>query len=534
MKRIFFFLLIAITAQLLNAQGVTVNTDGSAPHASAMLDVKSNNKGLLPPRMNWQQILDIANPAAGLIVYDTDINALRLFNGKAWVILGQRQSLLYDAPGNFNTTMKYDEIGGSLQPTSITTTPDNSIIIGGGFSGTVTIQSQSITGTTDCFLMKISEAGTLIWLKGFANGTGTSVVRNIASDASGNVYVAGAFPNTADFDPGAGTVNLVSAGGYDGYYARFDVNGNLGWVKQIAGVGSEDVFDIAVNGTALFITGTFNGANSNFNPTVLTSNGSDGFLCRYQISDGNLGASGFVKQITGASDQITHYIHVYTGVVLVAGYYSGTIDFGSGITATSAGGGDGYFAQYNFSGTPSFVRSIGGSGSDYVFDIKTDAANNIICVGHFTGTANFSAPITNLLTSSGFFDGFVAKYTSANVFTWVRQISGAGGDDAVAELAVDASDNIYIAGNFEMTASYYSNPLPPSFGLDDAFLIKLSPNSGIQWIQTAGGALNDRAQGLAISANGRLHFLGDMGKPFFDFHRNRELLSSLYLASYVE
>lgn len=71
----FFLLFIAIIAMNVTtsyAQGVAVNTDGSAANASAMLDVKSTTKGVLPPRMTQANRLAITSPAVGLLVYQTN------------------------------------------------------------------------------------------------------------------------------------------------------------------------------------------------------------------------------------------------------------------------------------------------------------------------------------------------------------------------------------------------------------------------------------------------------------------------------
>ena len=51
---------------------VSISTDNSSPDPSAMLDVKSTSKGLLPPRMTHAQMNTISNPANGLIIYCTD------------------------------------------------------------------------------------------------------------------------------------------------------------------------------------------------------------------------------------------------------------------------------------------------------------------------------------------------------------------------------------------------------------------------------------------------------------------------------
>ncbi len=64
---------------------VAVNTDGTVPDESAMLDVKSTNSGLLLPRMNTVQISSIFNPAAGLMVFNIDSSDFYGFNGNKWI-----------------------------------------------------------------------------------------------------------------------------------------------------------------------------------------------------------------------------------------------------------------------------------------------------------------------------------------------------------------------------------------------------------------------------------------------------------------
>ncbi len=63
--------MLLFSSSLLFSQ-VAINTDGSNPHNSAMLDVKSSNKGFLPPRMTRAEINAISQPADGLIIYCTD------------------------------------------------------------------------------------------------------------------------------------------------------------------------------------------------------------------------------------------------------------------------------------------------------------------------------------------------------------------------------------------------------------------------------------------------------------------------------
>ncbi len=70
-KHFILFLSMLFLAAVSNAQ-VAVNTDGTLPDNSAMLDVKSTSQGLLIPRMTLAQRNAIASPATGLMVFQTD------------------------------------------------------------------------------------------------------------------------------------------------------------------------------------------------------------------------------------------------------------------------------------------------------------------------------------------------------------------------------------------------------------------------------------------------------------------------------
>lgn len=86
MKRIIITLSIILFTHLVQAQNVGINTDGAAPDASAMLDVKSTSKGMLTPRMTATQRTSITAAATGLLVYQTDGSAgYYFFDGSNWL-----------------------------------------------------------------------------------------------------------------------------------------------------------------------------------------------------------------------------------------------------------------------------------------------------------------------------------------------------------------------------------------------------------------------------------------------------------------
>jgi len=74
MKSIVFFLACFLITGKVGHTQVAINTDGSLPDTSAMLDVKSDSLGLLMPRMTLQQRDLILLPATGLMIFQTDSN----------------------------------------------------------------------------------------------------------------------------------------------------------------------------------------------------------------------------------------------------------------------------------------------------------------------------------------------------------------------------------------------------------------------------------------------------------------------------
>jgi microcystin-dependent protein len=85
MKIKIFISLALLLAGISVRSQIAVTTDGSAPAASAMLDVKSTTKGLLVPRMTKAQREAIVSPATGLLVFQTNEPSGHYhYNGSAW------------------------------------------------------------------------------------------------------------------------------------------------------------------------------------------------------------------------------------------------------------------------------------------------------------------------------------------------------------------------------------------------------------------------------------------------------------------
>lgn len=92
MRRISIILLVWLSTSTISFGQVGINGDNTLPNSSAMLDVKSTSRGMLPPRMTFLQRNAIVNPAAGLIVICTNgtpegTETLSIFLGGRWLNL---------------------------------------------------------------------------------------------------------------------------------------------------------------------------------------------------------------------------------------------------------------------------------------------------------------------------------------------------------------------------------------------------------------------------------------------------------------
>ena len=111
MKQIYSFLILTVCAFTLQAQNIAINSDGSAPDNSSMLEIKSTNKGFLVPRMTAAQKLAIASPATGLMIYQTDgLSGFYYYTGTIWTLLSTSSSG-WSTTGNAGTVAGTNFIG---------------------------------------------------------------------------------------------------------------------------------------------------------------------------------------------------------------------------------------------------------------------------------------------------------------------------------------------------------------------------------------------------------------------------------------
>lgn len=335
-------------------------------------------------------------------------------------------------------------------------------------------------GSLDAFVVKLSGDGTFVWAKSFG-GLEADSANGVAIGPSGSIHITGGFADTVDFDPGAGTFELTSAGNADAFVVKLTSGGTLDWAGNLGGTFAETGTAIAVDAAgSVYLTGTF-GDQADFDPgpgqtLLVIAGGNDAFLCKL-TSAGNLAwAYGF----GGVDfDYGTSLALDASGNVYASGNFYDAVDFNPGVgdaTRASAGDLDAYVVKFTPAGEFVWVSTVGGIDLDSGNGLALDRFGNVYLTGNFTSTADFDPGAgTTSLTAIGNFDAFTLKLSNAGAFVWVQQQGGSDSEVGNA-IAVNGLSDVYVVGGFGGTADF--NPTAGTFNLvasgeSDAFVSRL-------------------------------------------------------------
>ena len=144
-------------------------------------------------------------------------------------------------------------------------------------------------GAHDCYVVKLSPTRNLIWARSFG---GTSIDQAFAIEVgnNGEVYTAGRFMNSVDFDPSATGTNIVHGNSYDIFIHKLDSAGNF---ELVYAYGDNDLYGESARGLYfdanenLYVTGLFVGTKDfdlGADSTILSSNAlnkTSSFLMKY-------------------------------------------------------------------------------------------------------------------------------------------------------------------------------------------------------------------------------------------------------------
>lgn len=268
----------------------------------------------------------------------------------------------------------------------------------------------------------------------------------------------------------------------------------------------EIVTDAAGNS---YVTGFFAGTVTIGGTSLTSVGGNDVFVAKYDAA----GVAQWAVRGGGTGDDIATAIALdASGNVGITGSYGGgaPATFGNTLLG-NAGGQDMFVAKLSNGGAWQWAQRMSGASTELGQSLAFDSNGNLYVVGYYqssgvslSGTSstysNFNAPLAASL---------LLKYAPGGSYLGARNLTSNSSCYANA-LAIDASDNLYLYGDFSGSATLGGTTLS-SLGGQDLFVARLTPALAFTWATSGGGIYDDFApsgRSLAVEANGNTYLTG--------------------------
>ncbi|HEY3802017.1 MAG TPA: hypothetical protein VGL61_05390 [Kofleriaceae bacterium] len=233
------------------------------------------------------------------------------------------------------------------------------------------------------------------------------------------------------------------------------------WAIQLGSIDNDWGGAVAIDSIGDVVAiGEFGGSynSQNLQPTT-------GFITKRVASDGS---ERWTVKLVNSADPTLSYIGMNSVAIdpsddsiVVTGTFNGTVDFG-GQTLSS---GTMFLAKYSTSGQLQWVRGLGENDGMYGASMAIDSTGNIAMAGAFGGTLELgSAEYTVPPNDQG---GFVMEFDPSGNQLWGTAFPGTDMGGPVPQLlALDANDDVIVAGGMGMPASVGGATLTPTTAYD--------------------------------------------------------------------
>ena len=410
---------------------------------------------------------------------------------------------------------------GDVQVQASTTDGAGNVYLAGGFAGTATFGSVTLTTTNpqEAFIARWNATNGFVWaIKGAGSATTGRNLATAIAYSSNTLFVAGNFTSsTLTLGSSTTTLTNAQAGTSDIFVVRLSISGSVGggYPKRAGGTGNDNATAISTYQTTSFYVGGVSGGNATFDNFTLAPAG--GFIARYSgfINAQPLPTNPAPVVSAGASVNALHYA---SGSVYATGAFNSAAASVGGSVLTSAGGDDVFVTKLNYLNlnTVSWTRQAGGSGNDGARSLLVSGSN--VYVGGSYQSPTIALGSTTL-TNAGVANLFVSKLLDAGTsaaFSWAVQNGGTSTDASnSANALAQYGTSVYVAGAFSGTATFGSQSLT-SAGGSDVLLAKIADaGSSASFVaaQQAGGAGADYASGLSLLAARTLYATGQVTTP---------------------
>lgn len=326
-------------------------------------------------------------------------------------------------------------------------------------------------GDEHFFIAKYNNDGNFIWVKEFTSDYWFQYRSHLQVDNQGNVYSIGNFRGIINFDVNGSNISLDANDLYDDLYImKLNPQGDLIWVKQIefeefGGFDFSTPHIEVTDSEEIFIMGDFVGV-VDFDPDATAVYNMDAGISK-DVFILKLDAEGdfiWAKQIEGVVNNIDGEAFALdqNENIVIAGLYSIGADFDPSsnveIVETDSFNGT-YIVNLTSDGEFNWVKTIDMYGGVFTqeYTLDVDAANNIYLTGSYTRRIQVPMDgdtlIINNIDTAGSYDVYLWKLDASGNVRWFETYGGYANDFSL-DVAVDDLGEIYVSGQFNMTADF--------------------------------------------------------------------------------
>jgi hypothetical protein len=411
---------------------------------------------------------------------------------------------------------------GSDSVRDVTVDPAGNVGIVGTFSGTVDFDPgpgvSNLTSTPadsrNNYVAKYDAGGNLLSAQPFGGEAAPWNKRPIVFDASGNMVIAGTFTGAVEF----GSTTLTSQGLDDVFVAKFDSSGNVLWARRFGDIQAESVGGLALDSAGNVLVGA-----SNLNSDALA----DALILRLDTSGNELwtwrvGASTSGRRPNSSNAAGVSSITVDSaGNVYASGRVTGTVDFdpSAAVTTLSSSSPGAFVVKLAPTGSLSWARVFEAKTSRFGYagsaGIGIGSDGKVYSTGVYRDSVDFDPGPLNTqkyVMSSSTPAGYVSALTPGGNFLWAKSTrSVTNGQMVVDDLVLDATNNIYISGDFTGEVDFDPGAGAATLNANSSFITfvwKLNANGGYEWAGAMGTQGDHYGYAIDVDASGNIYTAG--------------------------
>lgn len=331
----------------------------------------------------------------------------------------------------------------------VATDPSGNVYIVGNTESQNNISTPGAHQTThmnsdDAYIVKFNSAGVRQWAS-YYGGSNVDFGQSVATDASGNVYLAG-------FTEGSTTLASIGA-------------------HQTAFGGNADPFLVKFNSAGVRQWATYcGGAGEDINADVATDPLGNVFLTATTQSSSGISTPGTYQPAYNGDDDV-------------------------------------FIVKFNSAGVRQWGTYYGGTGTEKNSCIASDLSGNIYLGGE-VNSLDFIAFNAHQGSMAGLWDGFVAKFNTSGARLWSTYYGG-GGEDAVRSIDTGPAGNVFVSGSSSSSGGLSTAGSHKPFGSGpDAFLGKFTSDGTLDWGTYYGGPVTEEGLGVSINTFGHVYISG--------------------------